>query len=49
MNTYYDEELTLVKYATTDTGVNMSTNQIYAGLMAYKVQRDLGIAANIFA
>lgn len=49
MNTYYDEELTLVKYATTDTGVNMSTNQIYAALMAYKVQRDLGIAANIFA
>ena len=38
-----------VKYATTDSGVNMSTNQIYAGLMAYKVQRDLGIAANIFA
>jgi len=45
---YYDEELGLVKYAVNDTDVNFSTNQIYAGLMAYKVSRDLNKAVNIF-
>lgn len=46
---YYDEELHLVKWKTTDASTNMSTNQIYAGLMAYKAQRDTGKAINIFA
>ena len=48
-DTYYDAELNLVKYAVSDTGVNFSTNQIYASLMAYKACRDLGTAVNIFA
>lgn len=47
IDTYYDEELGLVKYATTDEGTNFSTNQIYAGIMAYKVARDLNKAVNI--
>ena len=47
IDTYYDEKLGLVKYATTDEGTNFSTNQIYAGIMAYKVSRDLNKAVNI--
>lgn len=46
---YYDESLGLVKWSKEDTGINYSTNQIYASLMAYKAQRDLGKAVNIFA
>ena len=48
-DTYYDQDLQLVKYAPTDTDVNVSTNQIYAYLMAYKVSRDLNKAVNLFA
>ena len=47
-DTYYDSELNLVKWKTTDTEANFSTNQIYASLMAYKVCRDTGAPANIF-
>ena len=46
---YYDETLGLVKWSSEDTGINYSTNQIYASLMAYKAQRDNGKAVNIFA
>lgn len=46
---YYDEELGLIKVYDADTGVNFSTNQIYASLMAYKTCRDTGAAVNIFA
>ncbi len=46
---YYDAELGLVKWSKEDTDINYSTNQIYASLMAYKAQRDLGKAVNIFA
>ena len=49
MDTYYDADLQLVKYLTTDEGVNYSTNQIYAALMAYKVSRDTKGAVNLFA
>ena len=49
INNYYDETLKLVKWSKDDTGVNYSTNQIYASLMAYKAQRDSGKAVNIFA
>ena len=49
IDNYYDEELCLLKYSKNDTAVNMSTNQIYAALMAYKAQRDYNKAANIFA
>ena len=49
IDTYYDETLGLVKNATTDTEAAYSTNQIYAGLMAYKVCRDKAQAVNIFA
>lgn len=48
-DTYYDTELNLVKYKAIDTGANFSSNQIYAGLMAYKCSRDLGKAVNAFA
>ncbi|MBO5415047.1 MAG: hypothetical protein J6A83_00270 [Clostridia bacterium] len=48
-DTYYDEELGLIKVYTTDTDANFSTNQIYASLMAYKACRDTGAAVNIFA
>ena len=46
---YYDANLGLVKWSKEDTDINYSTNQIYASLMAYKAQRDLGKAVNIFA
>ncbi len=48
-DTYYDEELKLIKVYAADTDVNFSTNQIYASLMAYKACRDSGSAVNIFA
>ena len=46
---YYDEDLNLIKYSTYDTGLNYSTNQIYANLFAYKKQRNTNTAQNIFA
>jgi len=46
---FYDSDLGLIKVATSDTGTNMSTNQIYASLAAYKVQRDKGAAAYLYA
>lgn len=47
IDNYYDEELGLVKVYPTDTGLNFSTNQLYAGLMAYKVSRDFNKVVNI--
>ncbi len=47
-DTYYDSELNLVKWKVTDTKPQMSTNQIYASLMAYKMCRDTNKAVNIF-
>ena len=44
----YDPELGLIKYDSADTGINYSTNQIYASLIAYKYQRDNKTAVNIF-
>ena len=44
----YDSNLGLIKYAASDTGINYSTNQIYASLIAYKYQRDTKTAVNIF-
>lgn len=38
---FYSEDLDLVKVYKDDEGSNMSTNQIYAALAAYKVSRDL--------
>ena len=35
----YDPNLGLIKVFATDTGINYSTNQIYASLIAYKYQR----------
>lgn len=49
IDNYYDEELNLIKVNKTDTDYNMSSNQIYTALMAYKAQRDLNVSANIFA
>lgn len=49
IDNYYDAELGLVKWSSDDTGINYSTNQIYASLMAYKAQRDSGKAVNLFA
>nr|MCR5705740.1 DUF4430 domain-containing protein [Acholeplasmatales bacterium] len=46
---FYDSDLGLIKVKTSDTGTNMSTNQIYASLAAYKVQRDKGAAAYLYA
>ena len=45
---YYDSELGLVKVYETDTEANISTNQIYAALLAYKAFRYTNEAANIF-
>lgn len=45
----YDENLGLIKYAQEDTGIVFSTNQIYLGLITYKLQRDSGKAVNYFA
>lgn len=49
LDTYYDESLGIVKVYPDDTGLNFSSNQIYASLMAYKAWRDTGSAVNIFA
>ena len=50
IDTFYDSESGLIKYQTTSTnGTNYMIEQVYAGLAAYKVQRDTGKAANIFA
>ncbi len=46
---YYDSDMKLIKVKTDDTNVNMSTNQIYASLAAYKVQRDKGASAYLYA
>ena len=48
-DTYYDSELDLVKWKTTDTKITANSNQIYASLVAYKVNRDLGKKVSIFA
>ena len=40
IDNFYDETTNLVKVYKTDEGTNMSTNQIYAGLVSYKIQRD---------
>ena len=45
---FYSEELGLMKVTEADTAANASTNQIYCGLLAYKVMRDSKKAANIF-
>ena len=45
----YDEELGLIKYKTTDTSTEMSTNQIYTSLISYKAFRDSGKAVNYLA
>ena len=45
---YYDENLGFVKIYDADTALQPSTNQIYAGLLAYKAFRYTGKAANIF-
>ena len=37
---YYDSTTNLLKVYKTDTTINMSTNQVYAGLSAYKAWRD---------
>jgi hypothetical protein len=41
--------MNLIKVSMSDTDVNMSTNQIYASLAAYKVQRDKGASAYLYA
>ncbi len=48
-DTYYDSELDLIKWKTTDTKITGNSNQIYASLVAYKVNRDLGKKVSIFA
>lgn len=45
----YDEDLGLIKYTEEDTKPVYSTNQIYLGLITYKLQRDNGKAINYFA
>ena len=45
----YDENLGLIKYTQEDTKPVYSTNQIYLGLITYKLQRDSGKAINYFA
>lgn len=45
---YYDSSNNYIKYNNTE-GLNSNTPQIYASLMAYKVSRDSGKAAYIFA
>ena len=49
MISLYDEDLNLIKYSQYDTGVNMSTNQIYTNLFAYKMSRNGNKSKNIFA
>ena len=45
---FYSEELGLMKVTEADKEPNFSTNQVYCGLLAYKVMRDSKKAANIF-
>lgn len=45
---FYSEELGLMKVTEADKEPNFSTNQVYCGLLAYKVMRDSNKAANIF-
>ena len=49
VDNYYNESLGIISWSKTDTKLQVSTSQIYASLCAYKVQRDLGKAAYIFA
>ena len=49
IDNFYDETTNLVKVYTTDEGTNMSTNQVYAGLVSYKIQRDKQEAFYLFA
>lgn len=49
IDNFYDETTNLVKVYKTDEGTNMSTNQIYAGLVSYKIQRDKQKAFYLFA
>jgi hypothetical protein len=49
IDNFYDETTNLVKVYTTDEGTNMSTNQVYAGLVSYKIQRDKQKAFYLFA
>lgn len=46
---YYDSTKNFVNYSSSQTGVQFSTNQIYAALVAYKVCRDTGSKAALFA
>lgn len=46
---YYDSELNIVKYNVSTNDYNFSSNQVYASLIAYKVQRDTRKVANLFA
>ncbi len=48
-DTYYDSDLDLIKWKSTDTKITGNSNQIYASLVAYKVSRDLGKKVSIFA
>ena len=48
IDNYYDENLNIIKYDSSST-TNTNTPQIYASLMAYKVQRDSGKKVFIFA
>lgn len=50
MDNYYDSTTGFVKYtAASDKGTNYMIEQVYAGLAAYKVQRDKAASANLFA
>lgn len=49
IDNFYDETTNLVKVYKTDEGTNMSTNQVYAGLVSYKIQRDKQKAFYLFA
>ena len=46
---FYDAELGYFKVYKTDTEISDFSNQIYASLAAYKVQRDKGTAAYLYA
>jgi len=45
----YDENLGFIKFTQEDTKPVYSTNQIYLGLITYKLQRDSGKGINYFA
>ncbi len=48
MENYYDEDLELIKCYKSDLTTNYSTDQIYASLAAYKIQRDNNKATFVF-